>query len=193
MTALLVLVALTQAGPEPECRTSGGVVACGFNCRAELDQVKCAQTPQGFCRRVEGQLVCWDPPEEVRLHAPDVGRASCSAKYRDVVCGYACVTSPNHLACAQTPWGVCATRFDTVRCWDPAPATIHHFEPAKLRGAACLQTDGAIACGWDCKRSYEDAKCAQTPAGRCRVVDGRIACFDPPLPPITHEPVDEKR
>ncbi|MEW5740657.1 MAG: hypothetical protein AB1938_17140 [Myxococcota bacterium] len=191
MNALWMLVVLAQVPvePKPECRTSGMNVACGFDCRAELDEVKCAQTPQGFCQRLERQLVCWDPPEEVRLHAPRLGRPACRAKFRDLACGYACVTSPNHLACAQTPWGVCATRFDRVECWDPSPAVIHHSKPEELTGARCVQTDVKFACGWDCKRSYQDAQCAQTPKGQCRIVEGRISCFDPPLPPITHEPV----
>jgi hypothetical protein len=188
----LVAVAQLSTEPKPECRTSGMNVACGFQCRAELDQVKCAQTPQGLCQRVEQQLVCWDPPEEARLHGGDaLKKATCKAKYRDVSCGYACVTSPNHLACAQTPWGVCATRFDRVECWDPAPVVIHQFKPTELAGAACVQTDTMFACGWDCRRSFQHVQCAQTPKGQCRVVEGKIACFDPPLPPISHEPVTQ--
>lgn len=196
IATVIVLVAVSQstAAPKPECVTSGLNVACGFQCRAELDQVKCAQTPQGLCTRLERQLVCWDPPEEARLHGGDaLKKASCRAKYRDVACGFACVTSPNHLACAQTPWGVCATRFDRVECWDPSPAVVHHFEPKALAGAQCVQTDTMFACGWDCRRSYQEVACAQTPKGTCRVVEGHLACFDPPLPPITHEPVPDAR
>ncbi len=186
----LALLVLAQV-PAPECHTSGTTQACGYKCRAGLDQVKCAQTPQGFCTELERQLVCWDPSEEVRIHvdAATLARASCHAKYRDVSCGFACASSPNHLACAQTPYGVCATRFDDVTCWDPAPAVIHHLPPAELVGARCLQNDAGFACGWDCKSSYLNVQCAQTPRGRCNVFEGRILCFDPPLPAITHEPV----
>ncbi len=188
MVTALVMMVLTQT---PECRTSGMQTACGFHCRAELDEVKCAQTPQGRCERIERRLVCWDPPDEVRFHedAGIPGAPVCRAKYRDVACGYACVTSPNKLACAQTPWGVCATRHDDVHCWDPKPEVIHAFVATKqLGGAKCVQTDSGFACGWDCKRSYQDVQCAQSPVGRCSVFEGRITCFEPPLPPVTHAP-----
>lgn len=187
LSTTLLLTLLSQSAPE--CRTSGLNQACGYSCRAELDQVKCAQTPEGFCTRLEQQLVCWDPPEELRLHPNSSAKnATCHAKYRDVACGFACLTSPNHLACAQTPYGVCATRFDEVTCWDPAPATLHHFTPAELAGAKCVQSDTGFACGWDCKKSYQQVQCAQTPKGRCAVNEGRLTCFDPPLPSITHAP-----
>ncbi len=183
MLTSLLLLALTQT---PECRTSGTTTACGYNCRAELSEVKCAQTPQGVCQRIEGQLVCWDPPEEVRFHAAPAAPV-CKAKFRDVACGYTCATSPDKIACTQTPWGVCGTRHGEVKCWDPAPAVVHHFaNTGELRGATCVHTAQGIECGWDCKTSYREVQCAQTPKGVCRVVDGRIACFDPPLPPITH-------
>lgn len=191
---LLLLSQKSVSTPAVECRTSGLSVACGFHCRAELDEVKCAQTPQGLCTRLERQLVCWDPPDEVRFHGTQtLGRPQCKSKYRDVACGYSCLTSPNHLACAQTPFGVCATRFDRVVCWDPAPVVLHHSTPDELRGATCLQTDTMFACGWSCLRSFQDVACAQTPQGKCRVVEGRLACFDPPLPPISHEPVRAER
>jgi hypothetical protein len=190
---LLLLALLTQTAPQPECHTSGGQQACGFHCRAELDDVQCAQTPEGFCQRVEQRLLCWDPPEEVRLHAPkEVSKATCHAKYGEVVCGFAWVSSPTHVAAAQTPWGVCTSRFDEVTCWDPAPAVVHHLGPSELKGASCLSTDDHVACGWDCKRSYQEVQCAQSPRGRCTVTDGKLHCFDPPLPPITHESMDHR-
>lgn len=182
MITALVLLTLSQT---PECRTSGMQTVCGYHCRAELDQVKCAQTPQGWCERVEGQLVCWDPPEEVRLHAPD-SRPDCRIKYGRVVCGFACATSETELACAETPWGVCSTRFNDVSCWDPAPAVIHTFASKGLGGAQCLRTNSGFACGWSCKESYREVKCAQTPGGKCSVIEGKIVCFDPPLTPVTH-------
>lgn len=182
MFTALVLLILSQT---PECRTSGLQTACGFHCRAELDQVKCAQTPQGRCFRAEGQLVCWDPPEEVRLHATS-GTPQCRVKYGQVVCGYSCEGSETRLACTQTPWGVCSTRFNQVSCWDPSPAVVHSFASKGLGGARCLQTNSSFACGWDCKESYREVKCAQTPQGTCAVFEGRIVCFDPPIPPINH-------
>lgn len=186
MLGLLVALSLTQgSAPAPSCHTSGQQLACGFHCRAELGEVKCAQTPEGVCQRVEGQLVCWDPPEEVRLHAPDARPPQCKAMLGQVACGYACESSATHLACAQTPWGACTTRYDEVVCWDPVPATIHHFT-GELKGATCTSTETAFACGWDCRRSRSEAQCAQTPRGHCAAIDGRLACFDPPVPAISH-------
>jgi hypothetical protein len=193
LTALLV--ALGQTPPAPECHTSGQTVACGYHCVAALGVVECAKTPEGLCAQLEGKTVCWDPPEEVRLHPPKRAAAPhCEAKYRDVQCGYSCLTSPNHLSCAQTPWGVCTTRFDDVACWDPSDAVIHHrsavldASSGTARAPHCVQSETAYACGWDCKRSRNEVACAQTPDGTCRLFDGKIACFDPPLPSISHEP-----
>ncbi len=184
----LTLFVLAQT-PAPECRTSGGVQACGFHCRAELGEVKCAQTPQGLCTRVESQLVCFDPPEEARIHLDSLAlaKAVCKSKRRSVECGYNCVDSPNQLQCAKTPYGVCTTRFDNVTCWDPSTTVIHHLPEKALAGAACLQTESATACGWNCKTAFGQVQCAQTPRGTCTVLNQKISCFDPPLPPIAHE------
>lgn len=193
MLTTLWLLFLAQTA-QPECKTSNNLQACGYHCIAELDHVACAQTPQGFCVRRERQVVCWDPPQELWIHAPEqAASATCHAKYRDVQCGFSCLTSPNHLACAQTPWGVCTTRYDDVACWDPAPEVIHHLPLAELSGATCVQTNLEFACGYACKTSYQHAQCAQTPRGTCRVVEGKIACFDPPLPPISHEAVKKDK
>lgn len=182
MFTALVLLTLSQT---PECRTSGLQTACGFHCRAELDQVMCAQTPQGTCERVEGKLVCWDPPEEVRLHSP-TSRPDCRMKYGEIACGFSCGTSETQLACTSTPWGVCSMRNNKVSCWDPSAAVIHNFASKGLSGAKCLQTNSSFACGWDCKESYRDVQCAQTPQGKCSIFEGKIVCFDPPIAPVNH-------
>lgn len=192
MTKILLLLALAQT-EQPTCHVSGDERACGFHCRAELGQVRCARTPEGFCARVEGRLTCWDPPEEVRLHPVTGGPTPrCEVKYREVACGYACLTSPSHLACAQTPFGRCTTRFDAVTCWDPAPEVIHASSAGALGSASCVQSDQGVACGWSCKKSYQSVQCAQTPDGTCSVIDGKISCFDPPVPPISHAPPKSK-
>lgn len=191
MNALLLVVVLSQnvpKTPDPECKTSGTQQDCGYHCRAELGEVRCARTPEGFCTRIAGQLACWDPPEEVRLHGAGKATATCSAKRSDVACGFACLDSPSNQACTQTPWGACVTRFDSVACWDPSPAVVHTFYP-DLGGAKCLSTDLAWACGWDCKQSYQEVACAQTPTGRCMVIKGKISCVDAPVMSPSHAPV----
>jgi hypothetical protein len=62
---------------------------------------------------------------------------------------------------------------------------IHHLTD-ELKGASCTSTESAFACGWDCKRSRNQVQCAQTPRGRCALVDDKVTCFDPPVPAITH-------
>ncbi len=58
----LPLVYASGAGlPPPECREGHGKVACGYHCKVGLNGVRCAQTPDGFCHRDLGGVVCWDP------------------------------------------------------------------------------------------------------------------------------------
>ncbi|XXF79192.1 hypothetical protein P2318_05405 [Myxococcaceae bacterium GXIMD 01537] len=47
-------------------------------------------------------------------------------------------------------------------------------------GPTCRSIDGQVACGYACKSDGLRARCAQTPQGRCQVIDGQAACFDPP-------------
>ncbi len=47
-------------------------------------------------------------------------------------------------------------------------------------GPTCRSIDGQVACGYACKSDGLRARCAQTPQGRCTVVDGQAVCFDPP-------------
>ncbi len=45
---------------------------------------------------------------------------------------------------------------------------------------SCRSMDGQIACGYTCKSNGLRVQCAQTPHGRCQVLDGQVVCFDPP-------------
>lgn len=187
LTTALVLV-LTQSPPATECRSSGGKLACGYHCRAELGDAQCSQTPEGLCTSLETKVVCWDPPEEVRLHAADA-KAQCKAKRSQVACGYGCATSETKVACATTPWGACTARYDEVVCWDPAPNVIHHLVK-ELTGSTCVSTESSYACGWSCQTLRGESRCAQTPRGKCVLKDGRITCFDPPVPDVSHAPAE---
>ncbi|ADO69479.1 hypothetical protein [Stigmatella aurantiaca] len=44
----------------------------------------------------------------------------------------------------------------------------------------CRAIDSHVACGYACKSDGRTVQCAQTPQGRCQLVDGRAMCFDPP-------------
>ncbi len=173
---------LPLAPPIPECRTSDGKSACGFHCKSGLGNAKCAQTPEGFCMTIDTHVVCWDPPEAVRQHPPKTPIApTCRSKYREIVCGYTCETSPTKIACTSTPYGACLSKFDSVKCWDPSERVIHLNAP-NLPNARCMASLTEIACGYDCKSSYQQVACAQTPGGRCLVDSGKVGCWDPPLP-----------
>src|SRR5690349_3520715 len=44
----------------------------------------------------------------------------------------------------------------------------------------CLHSEGKTACGYNCKASDSQVRCAQTPQGICTVGSGIVACWDPP-------------
>lgn len=186
---LLCLLAASPAGPAPaaaalvpECHTSEGQVACGFNCKVGLGVAKCAQTPDGFCQTLDGQVICWDPPEVVQQHPPKKPIVpACHSKFGEMACGFICESSPTKMECTQTPYGACLSKFDQVLCWDPSEPLIHLSAP-ELPQARCLATQMEIACGYHCKSVYQQVACAQTPQGRCVVTDGKVGCWDPPLP-----------
>ncbi|HEX8822287.1 MAG TPA: hypothetical protein VF794_20340 [Archangium sp.] len=48
------------------------------------------------------------------------------------------------------------------------------------QGPTCRSIDSHVACGYQCKSDGQRVRCAQTPQGRCQVVDGQAVCFDPP-------------
>jgi hypothetical protein len=54
------------------------------------------------------------------------------------------------------------------------------LEGASSSGPTCRSIDGQVACGYACKSDGLRARCAQTPHGRCQVIDGQAVCFDPP-------------
>lgn len=168
--------------PVPECHRSGSQTGCGFHCKVGLGIVKCSQTPEGFCTTIDEQVVCWDPPEMVRLHPPRRPVvAECRSKYREVACGYSCTTSPTKIACAATPYGACISKFDDVTCWDPSDGVIFLGAP-NLPQAQCQATVTEMACGYDCRTAYQHVACAQTPGGKCQVDSGKVVCWDPPTP-----------
>jgi hypothetical protein len=53
---------------------------------------------------------------------------------------------------------------------------------------SCLFVNGKTACGYSCKTSVDDVRCASTPYGTCGMFHGKVYCFDPPLSAIHHPP-----
>jgi hypothetical protein len=52
----------------------------------------------------------------------------------------------------------------------------------------CRVANGRQACGYFCKSSFSEIRCASTPYGTCATFDGRVVCFDPPDSVIHHPP-----
>ena len=48
--------------PRPECLTASTALGCGYDCKADRAEVKCAATPRGRCEKHNSQLECFDPP-----------------------------------------------------------------------------------------------------------------------------------
>lgn len=98
---------------------------------------------------------------------------SCLTAFGQTACGYACAASGGEVKCAATPAGVCHGTASGVTCFDPPEGGWRHPQ------AACLVSEGVVACGYGCQAVGADVKCAQTPQGLCIADFGRVDCWDP--------------
>ena len=189
MGSLLIVAGLffdlVSANPTPSCVRLGDRLACGFHCTSNLNQVACAQTPEGLCAATPSQVTCWDPPPDVRFvmrSRDDLPQPSCITSINGAACGYFCERTGDRVACAATPMGACATRFGVLRCWDPAPEVRWEMEArGELTAASCERTLDKVACGYACVSTLKNVKCAQTPWGQCTRSFDAVACWDPQL------------
>jgi hypothetical protein len=192
---LLVSLALGAEAREPECTTTSGKTACGYNCVASDGLVRCSQTPAGVCSATSGVVTCWDPPPVLlRLFGALLPRASCvSSLGGQTACGYNCEIHDDRVMCAQTPFGVCEAREGKIACWDP-PVPVLLTRRLKTPAPECITGGGNIACGYHCIAHGSTLRCAQTPEGTCTVEQGNLLCWDPPLDsyPVTFDPASER-
>jgi hypothetical protein len=188
MGTLLIVVSfaldIVGGGVAPTCTRLNDHLVCGFHCTSNLNQAACAQTPEGMCAATPSQVVCWDPPPDVRMimHSDrdDLPQPSCITSINGAACGYDCQRTGDQVACAATPMGACATRFGVLRCWDPAPEVRWQMEAQNdLERASCERTLDKVACGYACVSTLKNARCAQTPWGTCTRSFDSIACWDP--------------
>ena len=168
--------------PKPTCESEGAAIACGYDCKKEGGRVACAGTPMGVCTRQYGSIVCFDPPSEVYgVFGSSVPAPSCKAQDGKVGCGYGCLAGNGQVACAKTPFGVCAEAGGSPSCFDPDRFVIC----AKGRStpkASCVQQSGSVFCGYACARAGDEVNCARTPDGTCDTGGpGKPVCFDPPV------------
>ncbi len=187
-SALLFIALVLELTSGPTCVSRGNQLACGFHCTSNLTQLACAQTPEGMCAATPSQVVCWDPPPDVRAiiasGRDDLPQPTCITSVSGAACGYACARTGDKVACANSPMGACATRFGVLRCWDPAPEVRWAMEAdGDYRAAACERTLDDVACGYQCQSTLKRIACAQTPWGRCERSGDRLACWDPSLAP----------
>ncbi|WP_309891214.1 hypothetical protein [Archangium sp.] len=180
----LTLLASTPSVPPVSCQFVNGKRACGYSCQSSVDDVRCASTPYGTCGMFHGKVYCFDPPLAAIHHPPDEGlRPECKAIGDEAACGFNCLVAKGKVACARTPYGECREHLGELKCWDPPESVIHELG-AETPRLACLTASTAIECGYDCKASRAEVRCAATPRGRCEKDDFRLECFDPPS--LTH-------
>ncbi|WP_426753990.1 hypothetical protein [Myxococcus sp. Y35] len=166
--------------PPPQCLFAQGRSVCGYQCKSNGTQAACARTPYGICEVLVGGVHCWDPPLAAIQHPPTRGaKPECKESRGQVACGYNCRQFNGEVACNRTPYGVCSTNFNQLKCWDPPDAVIHQYG-AETPAPRCLNASEALACGYDCKATRTEVQCAATPDGVCRLDNQRFSCFDPP-------------
>ncbi|MFP2960784.1 hypothetical protein ACLEPN_23950 [Myxococcus sp. 1LA] len=186
LASFLTVLALTlgsvpipQDPSKPACRAIDGKVSCGYGCKSDGQRVRCAQTPQGHCQVIDGQVVCFDPPAYVqKAYGDALPKPECQSIDGVVACGYNCATQPGRLKCAKSPAGVCIGRGGNVECFDP-PAVVFAVYGKDTPRAECHGNAVEMTCGYGCINSPEGVRCARTPAGVCRKVNSNITCFDP--------------
>src|SRR5262249_61251336 len=98
----------------------------------------------------------------------DLPQPRCITSTNGAACGYDCERTGDFVAGADTPMGKCATRFNALRCFDPAPEVRWVMEAQDdLQQATCERTLDSVACGYGCVSTLKHAQCAQTPWGSC--------------------------
>src|SRR5438067_426293 len=158
---LYVLALILDVVAAPTCVTRGSDVACGYKCTSNLDKLQCAQTAEGLCASTPSMVTCWDPPPDVRLmlqsRRDNLPQPTCITSLGRAACGFYCVRSGNQVACANSPFGACATRFGVVRCWDPAPEVRWALaNEERLQTATCERTLDKVGCGYHCVATADD-------------------------------------
>ena len=168
--------------PKPACVSDGTGIACGYDCKQTGGKVACAGTPSGICTAAYGSITCFDPPPVVYgVYGSSVPPPTCKAQDGRVACGYSCASGAGQLACAKTPFGVCAESGGAPSCFDPDKAVIC-AKGTSLEKATCLKKGTSVFCGYACARAGDEIACARSPDGSCDTGGpGKPACFDPPV------------
>ncbi|WNG24832.1 hypothetical protein F0U62_13045 [Cystobacter fuscus] len=166
--------------PPPQCVSSQGRTVCGYQCKTSSSHAACARTPYGVCQLLAGNIHCWDPPRVAIAHPDKSGtKPECKEIRGKMACGYNCRVANGEVACNGTPHGVCTTHFERLVCWDP-PESVIHEQGADTPKPRCLTASEAVGCGYDCRSTRTEVRCASTPTGVCQLDHEQLTCFDPP-------------
>ena len=116
---------------------------------------RCAQTPQGRCQVMDGQVVCFDPPAYVAgAYGSSLPEPECKAGETQAACGYSCTHVLRQAQVRAHPGGVNlpgprGMRWSALilppRC-SPSTATTRPKSECRSQG-----TD--FACGYHCAAS----------------------------------------
>lgn len=106
--------------PQPSCDAATGMLFCGYACKTALSRVACAKTPFGVCDERDGNLTCFDPPQQVICkYLKKTPKPTCEAGFGVLACGYNCKAVGGGTACARSPEGTCDTEGGGPVCFDP--------------------------------------------------------------------------
>jgi len=103
-----LVLARRDATPTATCLLANDRVACGYHCLAFQGTLRCAQTPDGVCRREGGAVECWDPPIDAPAVAYDpAAERACLAGSEGRVCGFRCLATARSTGCGDARRDVC--------------------------------------------------------------------------------------
>jgi hypothetical protein len=94
--------------PPAQCIAHAGKIVCGWDCKTQFTEAKCASWPGGACVRHRDTVVCGPeaPPRWWALYHEDaepLPKARCINKHDQVACGWNCVSRYGKVKCMPTP------------------------------------------------------------------------------------------
>jgi hypothetical protein len=115
-----VIASMGMRTPVASCMDAFGKVACGYSCAAYDGVIRCAQTPNGFCRAERGSIVCWDPPLDTLPAVFDPNaELACMDAADGRTCGYRCLSARDKVRCGADRRESCRLEQNGIECVAP--------------------------------------------------------------------------